>query len=283
MPKHPAAPSQHADRIIQAVLKTLDNPHSKRAYERHMRAFLDEIGEHVISKAVVQEYAKRLQRRKLSASLINQKLSAIRALAQHAAKAGALEQHIANGVKAVPGLRAKSERTAKPLTKQQVSRLFAAVERTMPERSDHRRVKQFRDLAVLALHIGCGLWRSEIASLTYEQIRLWSGVMHLPDELKPLLLNLGSRREVMPDWVQVRLEDYRHAIKRGTGGPLPTKGIVFHPITKGGEVQRGEMTEQAISNIVAEYADAAGLESVTPTDLRQTFVKSAPKLGTPLR
>jgi len=79
--------------VIQIVLDSLDSPHSKRAYERHLREFIcwySESGETAITKAVVQRYSVQLREAGVSASSINQKLSAIRRLAIEAADNGAL-------------------------------------------------------------------------------------------------------------------------------------------------------------------------------------------------
>src|SRR5262245_61935579 len=93
--------------IIQTVLDTLDSPHSRRAYERHLREFIawHRGTDQSLCKATVQRYAAQLRDSGLSASTINQRLSAIRKLAQEVADNGGLDPQIANGIRAVKGIR----------------------------------------------------------------------------------------------------------------------------------------------------------------------------------
>src|SRR5260370_29545532 len=93
---------------IQTVLDSLDSEHSRRAYHRHLREFIawhQASGQAALSKAVVQRYAAELRESGLSAATINQKLSAIRKLAIEAADNGALDGQIANGIRAIKGVR----------------------------------------------------------------------------------------------------------------------------------------------------------------------------------
>src|SRR5215213_9802619 len=91
---------------IQTVLDSLDSPHSRRAYERHLREFIawhQSAGQTALNKAAVQRYAAELRESGLSAATINQRLSAIRKLAQEASDNGALDGQVANGIRAVKG------------------------------------------------------------------------------------------------------------------------------------------------------------------------------------
>ena len=84
-----------AELAIQTVLDSLDSPHSRRAYERHLREFIawHRASEHgAINKAIVQRYAVHLREAGRSPATINQKLSAIRKLAIEAADNGALDR-----------------------------------------------------------------------------------------------------------------------------------------------------------------------------------------------
>src|ERR1700687_4836815 len=79
---------------IQTVLDSLTSEHSKRAYERHLTAFISwhrSTGQIEMSKAVVQRYAAQLHDEGMRPSSINQRLSAIRKLASEAGDNGALD------------------------------------------------------------------------------------------------------------------------------------------------------------------------------------------------
>jgi site-specific recombinase XerC len=88
---------------IHTVLDSLDCPHSKRAYERHLREFITWHKSTGLSlcKATVQRYSAQLRESGSSAATINQRLCAIRKLAEEAADNGALDPQIANGIRSV--------------------------------------------------------------------------------------------------------------------------------------------------------------------------------------
>src|ERR1700694_3947048 len=114
---------------IQTVLDSLTSEHSKRAYERHLTAFISwhrSSGSIEMSKAVVQRYAAQLHDEGMRPSSINQRLSAIRKLASEAGDNGALDIQIANGIKAVKGIRQEGTRTGNWLTKQEAQKLLVA-------------------------------------------------------------------------------------------------------------------------------------------------------------
>src|ERR1044072_6988048 len=84
---------------IQAVVDSLDSPHSRRAYERHLRGFIawyQSRGQAALNKATVQRYTAELRESALSPATINQRLSAIRKLAVEASDNGAVDIQIAN-------------------------------------------------------------------------------------------------------------------------------------------------------------------------------------------
>src|SRR6266567_8221086 len=103
-----------AELAIQMVLDGLTSQHSKRAYERQLREFINwfaATGQSTMSKAVVQRYTSALQDAGRSSATINQALSAIRKLAVEAGDNGAMASKVANGIKAVKGVRQEGSRT----------------------------------------------------------------------------------------------------------------------------------------------------------------------------
>jgi len=248
---------------IQTVLDSLDSPHSKRAYERHLREFIiwHRSTELQLCKATVQRYAAQLRESGLSAATINQRLCAIRKLAEEAADNGALDQQIANGIRAVKGIRQEGTRSGNWLVKQQAQQLINA--------PDVNTLKGLRDRAILALLLGCGLRRAEAASLTFDCIQQRDGRWVLTDIV-------GKRNKVrsvpMPNWTKQAIDEYASALEL-------TDGIVFCSINKGGRIAGERMSEQAIYNLVMEYSVSAGVGRIAPHDLRRTFAKLAHKGG----
>jgi site-specific recombinase XerD len=251
---------------IQTVIDSLDSPHSKRAYERHLREFIawHAATGQALCKATVQRYAAELRETGLSAATINQRLCAIRKLAEETADNGALDPQIAHGVRAVKGIRQEGTRSGNWLAKQQAQQLLNA--------PDIATLKGLRDRAILALLLGCGLRRAEAANLTFDCIQQRDGRWVLVDII-------GKRNKVrsvpMPSWTKQAIDEYASLIES-------QQGVVFRPINKGGRITGERMTEQAIYNLVVEYAELLGFGKLAPHDLRRTFAKLAHKGGSGL-
>lgn len=253
--------------MIGTVLDSLDSVHSKRAYERHLREFIQwhrDSGQSAINKALVQRYAAELSANGVAASTVNQKLSAIRKLAIEAADNGAIDSQIANGIKAVKGVRQDGTRAGNWLTKHDAQTLIDAPDTTT--------LKGLRDRIILALLIGCGLRRAEAVNLTFEHVQQRDGRWVIVDLI-------GKRNKVrsvpMPSWTKAAIDAY------ASEGELST-GAILRPINKGGRLAHGSMTEQAIYNVVSEYAARIGQANIAPHDLRRTFAKLAHKGGSAL-
>lgn len=253
--------------VFQIVLDGLSSPHSKRAYQRHLKDFAEwyrASGESAITKAVVQRYAAYLHGRGVAASTINQKLSAIRKLALEAADNGALDNQIANGIRSVKGVRSEGTRTGNWLTKQEAQKLLKA--------PDTATLKGLRDRAILALLIGCGLRRAELVSLRFDHIQQRDGRWAIVDLI-------GKRNKVrtvpMPSWAKASIDAYASASGL-------SEGIVLRPLNRAGKITHDSMTEQAIYNLVVEYGGVAELSKLAPHDLRRTFAKLAHKGGAAL-
>jgi integrase/recombinase XerD len=256
-----------AELAIQTVLDSLDSPHSRRAYERHLREFISwhlATGNTALNKASVQRYAAELRESGLSAATINQKLSAIRKLASEASDNGALDAQLANGIRAIKGVRQEGTRTGNWLAKQQAQQLLDA--------PDTGTLKGLRDRAILALLLGCGLRRAEAVNLTFDHIQQRDCRWGLVDLI-------GKRNKVrsvpMPAWTKQAIDEYAN-------GASLSAGIVFRPINKGGRMVGERMSEQGLYTMVLQYAEKLGLGKLAPHDLRRTFAKLAHKGGSGL-
>lgn len=252
---------------IQTVLDSLDSEHSRRAYERHLRKFITwhrATEQTELNKATVQRYAAELRDSGLSAATINQRLSAIRKLATEASDNGALDAQIASGIKAIKGIRHEGTRTGNWLAKTQAQQML-----NLPDAST---LKGLRDRAILALLIGCGLRRSEVVHLTFDRVQQRDGRWVLVDLI-------GKRNKVrsvpMPSWAKQAIDAY-------AGAANVVDGIMFRPINKAGRLTGEHMTEQAVYNLVTQYAVALGIRNLAPHDLRRTFAKLAHKGGSGL-
>src|SRR5918911_4021749 len=256
--------SEAEARAIEMVLDGLPSEHSRRAYERALTDFFHwhrGAGRPQLNKAVVQRYAAELREAGMSASSVNQRLSAIRKLAAEAADNGALDPQVANGIRAVKGARREGRRTGNRLTREEAQTWLGA--------PDTRTLKGLRDRALLAVLIGCGLRRSEAASLTFDHVQQRDGRWVLVDLI-------GKRDKIrsvpLPNWAKAAIDEWSQA--SGI-----SDGPVLRAINKGDRVVGGGITPQAIYNIIVGYAGELEKKGVAPHDLRRTFAKLAHKGG----
>jgi site-specific recombinase XerD len=250
--------------VVGMVLDSLPSEHSRRAYGRALVDFFlwhRGVGRPQLNKAVVQRYAAELRDAGMSASSVNQRLSAIRKLAAEAADNGLLDPQTAGGIHAVKGARQEGRRTGNWLTREEAQQWLGA--------PDKRTLKGWRDRALLAVLIGCGLRRSEAASLTFEHVQQRDGRWVLVDLV-------GKRDKVrsvpMPNWAKAAIDEWSKA--SGID-----EGLVFRAINKGDRVVGEGITPQAIYNIIVGYAGELKKKGVAPHDLRRTFAKLAHKGG----
>ena len=250
--------------VIDLVLDGLTSDHSKRAYGKALTDFLAwhaDQGRPPLSKALVQHYKVVLEESGLSPSTINLRLSAIRKLAREAADNGMIDQTLANGIKAVKGVKTAGVRSGNWLTKDQAQELLNA--------PDVETLKGLRDRAILAVLIGCGLRRSETAALTFDHVAQRDGRWVIVD-----LVGKGKRvRTVpMPSWAKAALDEWTEAAAL-------TDGRIFRRVHKGGYVDGDQMSAQAVADVVTLYGGLCGYDDLAAHDLRRTFAKLAHKGG----
>lgn len=256
-------PASETQQIVAIVLDGLTSEHSKRAYRKALEDFLAwyaASGKPGLSKATVQAYKVQLQTRGLSASTVNQAMSAIRKLAQEAADNGLMDAQLANGIAKVQGVKSAGVRAGNWLTLAQAQELLNT--------PDTNTIKGIRDRAILAVMLGCGLRRSELAALTWQHIQQREGRWVIVD-----MLGKGKRVRTipMPSWAKAALDAWSAAAGVHSG-------CVFLAINKGGRVNGAGMTAQAVHDVVIENASRLDYQ-LAAHDLRRTFAKLAHKGG----
>ena len=278
--------------IIDLVTQSVESPHSKRAYSRALIDFLDWYEAHGrpgLSKATVNAYREALLAEGRSRASINQALSAIRRLAAEAADNDLIPATLAYGVERVKGVRQAGVRAGNWLSVEQAQQLVNTPVYHW-QREEIPLLKALRDQALLAVMVGTGLRRAEAAALSWEQIQQRDGRWAIID-----LVGKGNRmRSVgLPPWVKVALD-------RWAEGSGVRAGRVFRALnkdgqlagrvrTKGGGRTDGNLTAQAVYNIVAGHAAEAGFvngqgePALAAHDLRRTAAALALKGGADLR
>ena len=154
------------DHAKVAVLNTLSSPDSQRSYRFAIDDFIAWYCSEprlAFNKSVVLRYRLQLEARHLASSTINLRLAAVRRLAYEAADTGLLSPELAAGIRRVKGARKLGVRLGNWLTADEAKALL--------DSADVQTVRGKCSRALLALCLGCGLRRSELARLTIEHLQ----------------------------------------------------------------------------------------------------------------
>lgn len=252
--------------IIDLVCNAVTSAHTRRAYSRALTEFIawhSSTGQQGFSKATVQAHVTALRAAGVSASSINQRLTAIRKLAGELADNGVIDHSAAQAISRAEGVRVEGKRLGNWLTKEQAQQLLG-----LPNVAT---VKGLRDRAILAVLLGCGLRREECTGLTVGNIQQREGRWVIVD----LVGKRSKTRSVpMPAWCKYAIDAYLLAAGIADG-------VLFRSVRRGDHITEQGMTAQAIFDVVKSYAGAIGVD-VRPHDLRRTFAKLAHKGDAPI-
>lgn len=252
-------------RVRALVIDSVSSPHSRRVYTAALDDFRRWSGlseSRIFNRETVHQYRVHLEARGMSASTINLHLTVLRKLARQASLSGILSHESAAKINDVKGRRQQGARLGTWLTPEQARALLQ-----LPSR-DSLRGK--RDRALLALLIGCGLERGEVASLMSDRIKKREGRWVIID-----IAGKGSRvRNVpMPRWAKDSLD-------RWTLAADIRSGRLFRAIAQNCSLGKG-LSPQAVYLIVRGYAEQLGIK-IAPHDLRRTFAQLAHRGHSPL-
>jgi site-specific recombinase XerD len=141
-----------------AVLNSLRSPESQRGYEHSINEFIAWYCSEPrlsLNKAVVTRYRIHLESRQLAPGTINVRLASVRRLAYEAAASGLLSSELAMGIRRVKGAERLGVRLGNWHTAEEARLLWQ-----FPNTNG---LKGKRDRAILAILLGCGLRRRELA------------------------------------------------------------------------------------------------------------------------
>jgi site-specific recombinase XerD len=241
------------------VLDSVSSPITKRVYNMALDEFMDwfrrEPRPGGFCKATVSAWRASLEARGLGSSSIIIRMSAIRKLAAEASDNGLIAPELAAGISRVKSAKSVGIRTGNWLSVRQAQNLLNAPDVTT--------LKGLRDRAILAVLLGCGLRRSEVAALTFSHVQQRDGRWCIVD----LKGKHGRIRTMpMPAWVKVAVDAWC------TGGEV-ADGSVFRPITGTDRVAGKRLGEKVVWQMLQRYAEAVGVPCIAPHDLRRTCAK----------
>jgi hypothetical protein len=133
-------------------------------------------------------------------------------------------------------------------------------ERNWPwgEDMNRRRLKEKRDRALLAVLPACGLRRHEAVELNFGHIQRREEHWAIVD----MNGKAGHTRTIpMPGWV-------KNVVDQRIQAANITSGKLFRRVHKMGKTWGERLTEKAVWHVVREYATKAGIDKLSPHDLR---------------
>jgi len=195
-------------RLKALVLDSVSSPITRRVYNLALDEFFEWFARERRSgfnKATVSTWRVALEARGLGSISINVRITAVRKLAVEAADNGLLAPELAAGITRIKGVRSKGVRVGNWLSMRQAQALLNA--------PDAKTTKGLRDRAILAVLLGCGLRRSEVAALTLRHIQQRDSRWCIVD----LVGKHGRVRTIpMPTWVKVAHGRRRPEWRRAT-------------------------------------------------------------------
>src|ERR1700687_4205244 len=184
-------------RLKMLVLDSVSSPITKRVYNLGLDEFFEWFGREPrpgFTKATVSAWRVALEARGLGSISINVRITAVRKLAVEAADNGLLAPELAAGITRIKGGKSKGVRVGNWLSIRQAQ--------TLLNTPDVSTKKGLRDRAMLAVLLGCGLRRSEVASLTFKHVQQRDNRWCIVD----LVGKHGRVRTIpMPSWVKVAI------------------------------------------------------------------------------
>src|SRR6202142_2266106 len=182
-------------RLKALVLDSVSSPITRRVYNMALDEFIEWFRQAPLpgfTKATVSAWRVSLEARGLGSSSIIIRMSAIRKLAVEAAANGLLAPELAAGIGRVKSAKCVGIRVGNWLSLRQAQALLSA--------PDTATLRGLRDRAILAVLLGCGLRRSEVAALTFAHVQQRDGRWCIVD----LVGKHGRVRTApMPNWVKV--------------------------------------------------------------------------------
>lgn len=189
---------------------------------------------------------------------INLAIHALRGVARAAWQMDLISDSDYTRIRAVTPARGSRLPAGRDLARGDAALLFAACADGTPA--------GVRDACALALMLGAGLRRTEVVSLELADYDPATGRLRIRgkgNKERAIYLANGSSA-AMSAWLEIR------------GGE---PGALLQAVRKGGQIVPGRITAQALYDALGRRAQRAGLDALTPHDLRRTFVGSALDAG----
>jgi len=190
-----------------------------------------------------------------SASTVNKTLSAIRGTLKAAYRLRQMDGESYRRAVDVDSVKVTTEPAGRMLSASEVGKLLAVC-------ADDPSAAGARDAAMITLWAVAGPRRAELVGLTVADYDTEVGAVRIRQgkgNKDRTVYIAGGAKQALDDWLSVRGLD---------GGPL------FVPVHQSGRMRIAQMTPQAVYNILRKRAAQAGVENVSPHDLRRTALSN---------
>lgn len=241
-----------------AVLRSLSSPDSVRGYQHAVEEFVAWYCPEprlAFNKTVVLGYRFHLEERGLAPGTINVRMAAVRRLAYEAADCGLLSPEFAAGIHRVKGVRKLGSRLGNWLTVSQAAALWQV--------PDGYTLTGKRNRAILAILLGCGLRRRELAELTLESLQR-------REERWAIVDLIGKGRHIrtvpVPAWVKEAIDVWLTAAGIESG-PL------FRCVCRAGKSWGNGISEKTVWHVVKKTAASMNIPNLAPHDLRRSCAR----------
>lgn len=181
----------------------------------------------------------------------NKTLAALRGTLKAARRLGLMSADDYYQAVDIPPVRGQTLAAGRSITKGELAALIDAC--------NDGTVAGTRDAAIIALLYACGLRRAELVQLTtddYDRNAATLRVRGKGNKWRLVPVASGAVR-ALDAWIALR-------------GDAP--GVLFYSILKGGHITNRGLTTQAVYNILKQRAEMAKVPTLSPHDLRRSFV-----------
>jgi len=241
----------------------LKSPHTRAQYLAKLTAFEDWRGDRAFTKTLVKTYASKLQAEGLAPNTINQALAAIRWWARTISdmaydhlppeKARPISDQASRvtQIKNVTGKRPPRGRHVK--TRELSALIRACIQDDTPAGR--------RDAALFAVGVMTGMRQAELRGLRMRDLKkgfksIELSILGKGDKHRTVNV-VNEARTLLLRWLSERNSDH---------------GYIFCPILRSGEpVILHQMSHEGLRKIFEKRIKLAGVEHLTPHDLRRTF------------
>lgn len=205
----------------------------------------------MLTPAAVSSFLRRQLALGKSGVSVNLYLAALKGVAKAAWQLELLDHDSLERIRSVKQVRVSRLPAGRSLSYAESAALLSAAAGDDP--------KKVRDRAILTLFLGCGLRRAEVCGLQLDKVDVLGGTIRLigkGNKERKAFLTPDVQRTVA-EWLDVRTE---------------VPGYLFGNFTVGRRLRVDRpLNPSSLSRILKKYCDAAGVDPVTPHDLRRTF------------